>query len=45
MSYQNSPFGGANNVEKDQAGGSASPTDAHYCIRYSQDRMVGCGKL
>ena len=45
MSYQNSPFGGANNVEKDQAGGSASPTNAHYGIRDTQDGIVGGGKL
>jgi hypothetical protein len=45
MSYQNSPFGGVNNVEKDKAGGSDSPTNAHYGVRDTQDGVVGGGKL
>ena len=45
MSYQNSPFGGANNVEKDKADGSASPTNAHYGIRDTEAGVVSGGKL
>ena len=45
MSYQNSPFGGANNAEKDKAGGSASPTNAHYGVRDTEAGVVSGGKV
>ena len=45
MSYQSSPFGGVGNEEKDQAGGSAASTNAHYGLRDTQDGIVSGGKL
>ena len=43
MSYQSSPFGGVGNEEKDQAGGSAASTNAHYGLRDTQDSAVLSG--
>jgi len=43
MSYQSSPFGGVGNEEKDQAGGSAASTNAHYGLRDTQDSAVISG--